>query len=618
MFKRPLVLIAIIYALLIILIRPQLSEEKLNKEKFEVPAIKAVNEQIIGLFSKTMPKPFDSLLGSIIFGSGASPIDNDLKEEFRKVGLIHLLVASGTQVSILIGVSLALLRYFNLPIGMSVAIISIINIMFAVMAGLGASIIRAGIMGEITLIGLLFNRESEIYTSMSLAALILMIVNPLIVFDLGFQLTFLATWALIYLAPKIEKRLIDRGYNKILAAMMSVSLAPILVTTPITLYNFNQFSIISFAANALVVPWVELLTITGFISSAIGFIFPPISGIINNILYLLLILLREIVFTFSKLPGAFFYVVSPPFIFILYYYVIMVLLVEGFMDKIKKKIALLVLICLIIWTAALSPTNALNELKISVIDVGQGDSIFIESPSGKNMLVDGGPKYKRSDAGIRYVLPFLHKKGINKIDIMVLTHPHDDHLGGLPSVIKDLSVGLVMDSGQAHTSKSYLEFLKLIDSKNIPYKLARAGMKIDLGEGVIGEILHPSEPLIEKSALNNNSVVIRLSYKKFSILLAGDAEREGEERILKAKGYNIKATILKAGHHGSKTSSSSDFIKSIKIALISVGEKNRFSHPHPSTIKRLNDLGIKYYRTDLNGNILVKTDGNNYIIETQK
>jgi len=533
--KRPLVTIAIIYALLIIILRPFIPsppQQPYPQQKNEIPLISSVNAHFMSVLQKTMPIPYDALLGSVVFGTSVSPLDPDLKESYKKVGLVHLLVASGTQVSILIGVCLAVIRFYKIPLGLGVLLASIINFIFALMTGCGPSIIRAAIMGETALVGLLFGKEGEIYTSLGLSALILMIFDPLIIFDLGFQLSFAATWGLVYLAKKIEGRLVSfprfqSGIWSIFPSMISVSLAPILATTPITLYNFNQFSVVALLVNTIVMPWVEILTVLGFVSTFLGAFFLPAAAILNGTLLLILMLFNEIVYTFCALPGACLYFPAPPFFWVLIYYAGLVAIVEGLLNKKNLKLAGLFLVAVFFWTAALSPTAAIKGLTVSVIDVGQGDSILVESPSGKTMLIDGGPKYKRGDAGRRYVLPYLHKKGINKIDILVLTHPHDDHVGGLPSVIKDMPVGLVLDSGQPHTSRVYLDFLGLIDVNKIPYKLARAGQVLDLGSGVKGQILNPSEPFIKESALNNNSVVIRLVFGKIAIMLTGDMEKEG-------------------------------------------------------------------------------------------
>lgn len=617
-FRRPAVTIAILYAILIILLRPIIPapEESFNNDKREIPIILAISNRFISVITETTPDNYGPLLGSIVFGSSVSPLDPELKEKYRKVGLAHLLVASGTQVSILIGVCLAITRFLKMPIGWSVLLTSIINIIFTIMAGCGVSMIRAAVIGEIVLVGKLFNRDAEIYTSLSLAALILMIVNPLVIFDLGFQLSFAATWALVYLCPIFE----EKGIPSIVA----VSLSPILATIPITLYNFNQFSLVSLLVNILVIPWVELLTVAGFASTVLGSIFISIAYIFNVSLYLVLKIINGIVYTFSSLPVACVYFKQPWFPFIVLYYGSLVYFVEYLKGKrlFKLNKQNILIVCLIfftlcIWNVALSQekTFGKDNLQISVIDVGQGDSIFIKAPSGKTMLIDAGPKFRRGDAGKKIVLPFLRRQGINKLDVVILTHPHDDHVGGMPSVLQEMPIGLVLDSGQAHTSRAYIKFLSIIDEKRIPYKLARTGLGIGVGEGQVKvEVLGPSEPFIEKSALNNNSVVLLLTYKNFKALFMGDAEKEAEERI-----FFQPVTFLKVGHHGSRTASSLEFLEITKpkIAVISVGKNNSFYHPHPSALKRIEAAGAQTYRTDLSGTIMVDTNGVEYQIKQE-
>ncbi|HTY12745.1 MAG TPA: DNA internalization-related competence protein ComEC/Rec2 [Candidatus Omnitrophota bacterium] len=623
MFKRPLVAIAVGYALLIIVLRPFIPvPEKNYSQQSPTGPIAAISDRFMSVIKLTTPAPYDALLGSIVFGTSVSPLDPDLKDSYKKAGLAHLLVASGTQVSILIGVCLAIVRSCDLPIGIGVILTSLANILFALIAGCGPSIIRAAVTGEITLIGLWSNKDTEAYTSLALSALILMVHDPLVLFDLGFQLTFAATWSLFYLAPRIEEKIrssFHTGKLSVFPSLASVCLAPILATIPITMFNFNQFSLVAFFVNLLVLPCVEVMTVLGFASTVIGAIFLPVAAALNGFLYLMLILINEIVYTFTGFPGACLYVAAPPFIAFVVYYLVLALYFEG-KARMKNMIRFAAVAgAILVLASSLAPVIASRQLKVTAIDVGQGDSIFVEAPSGHTMLIDGGPKYKNSDAGRRFVLPFLHAHGINKIDILVLTHPHDDHVGGLVSVMKDLPVGLVLDSGQAHTSRAYLDFLKTIDRKNIPYKVARAGLNIDLGPEMKATVLNPQEPFIEESALNNNSVVIRLVYGKTSFMLDGDLEKEGEQRVMRfANG--LRTTILKAGHHGSRTASSQEYLDAVRpeAALISVGVKNQYHHPHPSTLKKFEAMGIKIYRTDRNGNIEVSTDGVKYSILTQK
>ncbi len=584
-----------------------------------------IKNRLISVIQNTMNEPYASLLGSIVFGSQASPLSNELQDNYKTAGVIHLLVASGTQVSILMSVVLILCRAAGLSQYVKLAVATFANLIFAGITGAGPSIIRAAVMSEAALVANIFERENDFYNSLSLSALVLLILNPLNLFDMGFQLSFLATWALFYVAPAIEDRLSEL-LPQFLAGTIALSIAPTIITTPVILYNFGQVSFVSVISNFLIIPWVEVTVILGFVSTLTGLIFLPLAYAINNTLTAILAILNGIVYFFAGLPFACRYFSPPGLPVILAYYMIIIGGIEmlkgrvNFSFKISKAF-LLIAILILISVFTLGHSQAAGDLTVTCIDVGQGDSILIESPSGKNVLIDGGGRQEGSVSdpdrddmtGRSIVVPFLRKKGINELDLVVLTHPHEDHVGGLPYVLEKLKVDMVLDSGQTHTSRGYYRFLRLIEHKHIPYKLARAGQVIDLGAGVKGYVLHPSEPLITgtESDLNNNSVVIRLVYGRTSFLLMGDTAFEGEDRIL-SSGRNIKSDVLKVGHHGSSTSTSDSFLGAVspRYAVISVGAKNKFGHPSLETLERLSDHGIKVFRTDMDGAVIFKSDGN--------
>ena len=244
-------------------------------------------------------------------------------------------------------------------------------------------------------------------------------------------------------------------------------------------------------------------------------------------------------------------------------------------------------------------------LTVHFIDVGQGDAVLIQTPQDRVMLIDAGS----ANAG-EAVLRYLDERGISQIDLVVGTHPHEDHIGGLIAVLENLPVGKVIDSGKIHTSKSYEKYLALIDEKKIPFEIGRAGKEIALDPSVTLKILHPG-PDIEDSNVNNSSVVVQLSYGEVDFLFTGDAELEAESEIL-ARGYCCtEVTVLKVGHHGSSSSTSEDFLRAVapEIAVISLGRDNPYGHPHEETLDRLAAAGAKIFRTDLAGSIVITTDG---------
>jgi len=260
------------------------------------------------------------------------------------------------------------------------------------------------------------------------------------------------------------------------------------------------------------------------------------------------------------------------------------------------------------------PVNTVNDhegnLTVHFIDVGQGDSILIETPNGNTMLIDGG---SRSEGDT--VTEYLNQLDISTINVMVATHPHEDHIGGLNDVLSNFNVLQVYDPGVAHTSQTYENFLLKIDANNIDYSIGRAGQSIDLDPNIDFEIISPS--IIDEDELNDNSIVIKMTYHDVSFLFTGDAESPPENTMV--QNYNVDATILKVGHHGSSSSTSQTFLNEVSpdIAIIQVGADNSYGHPTQNTLNKLKSVGAYVYRTDIDGTVIVSTDGFTYDVYTQ-
>ncbi len=250
-------------------------------------------------------------------------------------------------------------------------------------------------------------------------------------------------------------------------------------------------------------------------------------------------------------------------------------------------------------------------LTISVLDVGQGDSILVSTSDGHSMLIDGGPREASSA-----VASALDRAGIDKLDVLISTHPHADHIGGLIDVLDHVSIGRVIDSGKVHSSRTYENYLSKILAKDIPFSLGRGVSSFALGPATI-KILWPVEPMPDD--INDCSVVVRVILGEFSALLAGDIEA-GAEQTMVRKNLLSPAVVLKVAHHGSKTSSTSAFLNALepKIAIISVGAGNTYGHPDAEVVSRLKKVGAEVYRTDMNGTVSVKTDGESWQVETER
>jgi competence protein ComEC len=269
----------------------------------------------------------------------------------------------------------------------------------------------------------------------------------------------------------------------------------------------------------------------------------------------------------------------------------------------------------LLWTgfsaAGPSPEAAewVNPLRVHFIDVGQGDCSLIQCPDGSTILVDGGRIWTYP-----FLIDYLRDAGVEKIDLMVVSHPHGDHYGGLIKVLKTFPVATILDSGKEDTTEHYQRYLETVKSlPEVGFKLARAGDRYSFGKvGIL--IIHPSSRLL--STPNNCSIIFRLTYGGSSFLFTGDAERKAEQEAMR-RGFNLRSAVLKVGHHGSRTSTGPAFLSRVspRWAVIPAGEDNSYGHPHPEVTRRLKMRGTRIYQTGVQGTVLFLTDGRDYRVE---
>ncbi|MFA5928625.1 MAG: DNA internalization-related competence protein ComEC/Rec2 [Candidatus Margulisiibacteriota bacterium] len=572
----------------------------------------SLKSKLVAIHQQTLPAPCDSLLNSIIFGNQATPLPEGLQQEYKKAGIIHLLVVSGSQVALLIGSCLWLCRLLRFSVLNTFLTASIFNLLFLLITGAEPSITRASIMAEIALIGRSLGRDNDVYTTMAAAALVLAVFNPQILLNAGFQLSFAATWALVFGVPKLE-RSFSRKLPKWLAGPSALAVAPFLFTTPLTIFQFSGLSLVSLPFNFILIPWLELLVTLGFISTLAGLLWLPLAFFLNGANYFLLLVLQVLVHFFAGLPLSYIFLAAPPLVLVLLFYVWLLVFLENLQSNkySAKLVSGTLLIILLAWGTS-NFISAPRLLTITMIDVGQGDSILVETPRGKKILIDTGDK----NAGKFAVLPVLQRKGINYLDLFIASHEHDDHIGGLPLLLGNIKPGKYLEATE--TPK---EISAIIKRAKLPQFKVTEQMRYQLDPDTKILFLPPVQGAGDEANVNEKCLSIKVIYKHFSMLFTGDLDQAGEANLLNVMRQGpadlLRANILKVGHHGSKGSSSTDFLKAVapQAALISCGRHNKFGHPHRDALQRLDQLHIPYYRTDRSGAITVKTDGERFFIK---
>ena len=607
-----------------------------------------ISDEIKENIEEFMGEKYSGLLIGLLLGD-SSKIDENIEENFKITSLTHILAVSGAQVSYIIVAMYSLLKR-KIGIQKTRVVIIASLIFYTALTGFSPSIVRAGIMGIILMISGLVFRKNDIINSIAISLFFMLVYNPFLLENVGLQLSYLGTIGIIGFNKtiililkniqirnrkwkyKINRKLIllISKIKEILAVTMSASLAVV----PVMIYHFNLFGTYFLITNLLASIIIGPITLLGTLLVIISFISINIAKILSYILKFLIDILLFIS-SFSKLPISKIYIPTPTITFIIIIYLSLIislfiykvfhernpnttiLRVRNLLALVKYKfkqnrndiIKRIVIINIVIFLCIIFIPR---DLKINFVDVGQGDSTFIITPKNKTILIDGGGSNTGSfDVGENTLLPYILDKGYNKIDLMIISHFDSDHVGGLLTILEEIKVEKVLIAKQEEQSENYKRFLNIVKEKNIPVIVGKRGDKINIEKDLYLDILFPESEQIEENVINNNSLVFNIHYNNFSMLFTGDIEEIAEKRIIEITNKSrLKADIIKIPHHGSKTSSTRELLEIVlpKIALIGVGKDNLFGHPSSETIDKLDELEIKTYRTDINGEIMINVN----------
>ncbi len=571
------------------------------KEKF-MQGVNDYREEIISIHSQYLKLPNLEILGGIVFGDDAVSPPKDIKQSFINSGLLHILAASGMNVAFIYSFFFAILSLFKINFRVKVSLGILTVIIYSLMTGLGASVIRAATMLIFVLIGKLIDRDSHSISLLSFVALLMLIYNPMYINDVGFQLSFIVTFGILVMAPAVA-----RFKNKFLNFVSETVAIPIIAqlwVIPIQIFYFNNISIYSVFANIMSVPILMVLSFGGFVSSLMSII-KPISNIIcmsfDFVLNPLLTLLVNISDFWGKLPHSALTTSHPTVFQIATYYGMLLcitsLLYKDIRDKFFKKIIITFSVLFLILLVSVIPIKNRN-LEIMAFDLGNADSFLIKTPCNEYIMIDTGKNgYNggKSQAEI-ILLKYFKDRGIGKLDNIIVTHFDNDHCGGVVDLMKHMRVNRIYINDINHSSYAAKNIYQTAKHRNTEVFLAENGQVIYDKSGL--KITNYAS--YGHKVDNDNSIITLVEYNGFKMLFTGDSGESGLNSVLKDLPPNI--TVLKVPHHGAAGGVNKNIMNYLnpEYSVVSVGE-NKFGHPDIYTMELLNSS--KVLRTDIHNAI---------------
>ncbi|WP_255298442.1 DNA internalization-related competence protein ComEC/Rec2 [Brevibacillus dissolubilis] len=556
-------------------------------------------------------------------------VEPDLSNMYADLGLIHVLAISGLHITIVSGFILWGLERAGMTqeraLLVSIALIAV----YVLLVGASPSAVRSGLMGGIALWARYARKRVDILAIWGTSLIVMLLWNPYQLWGIGFQLSYVVTLGLILYVPLFQEMSFPR--HERLRSELAVAVAAQLVSFPFLLYWFHQSSPLSMLVNLLLVsilsygalPFGYLALILSHLQPALGLF--PAKGVewLLTLIHWGLEWVHTIRVPFTYWP-------HPHALWLLSYVIFLIFFWVAWHRGYQRRrdAAVYLVFYLVLLVFARQPFSGTNEVRVTFIDVGQGDSALVEIGKEKVYLIDGGgtpifPKaewQQRRDpfeVGKDTLLPFLKARGIEHIDTLVLTHGDNDHVGGIPAILPYFTFGRVLVNGLPPEEKEH-EIIENLTKRKVPIVMGRPGSTWQDMEGVSWSWLHPSPQHLLGAGGNDSSIVLKLTAYGIHVLFTGDVEKSGEKSLWEA-GLLSPIDILKVGHHGSNSSTTEDFLAAIRprAAIISVGYRNRYHHPSPEVISRLERAGTDIYRTDQQGAVTIVMRDGGYRITTQ-
>ena len=573
----------------------------------------------------SLPEPQAGLLNGILLGNqnGIAP---EIEDSFSKVGASHVVAISGFNMVILSGVVMALLKQAHLRERPAAAIGIFIIIVYTIIVGANAAVVRAAIMSAIVVIGSVIKRKTYIPASLAFVAILMSALNPTVLWDISFQLSFFATLGLTLFSDPLSKgfdRRVARVFPKRIATPISnylteplmVTLAVQITTLPLIVLYFGRLSLVLFAVNLLIIPVQAQLLILGVLSTLIAFVAPGIAQILYWFDMLLLGWTIGVVRLFAGLPFAETEFNADPRLITAYFAILIGgALMQATQPAWSERLARLVRaravtsatvlsgLAIVLLTGAIFVSHPDGKLHIWLPDVGHSNAVLVQTPNGAHILVDGGRFPSRLLTAIGDQLPFNDQE----IEVLVITQPDEFDTGALRAVLARYDIGVALINGQPNLSEAYQQLRDALATHEV--LTVRAGYTLDVDDGVQLEVLNPTQQPQLGDSLNDHALVLRLSYGDASFLLAGDFSAEGQAALLE-RGAWPGANVLQLPQHGTIRSLDRNFLTAVapQVVVLQTDPANRQGDPDPDAMALLGDVPV--FRTDQGGAIHMWTDG---------
>ncbi|MCH8062888.1 MAG: DNA internalization-related competence protein ComEC/Rec2 [Chloroflexi bacterium] len=607
-----------------------------------------VRHSLADSISVAVPRPQDSVGQALLLGIRDN-LPDALVEDFRATGSSHILAISGLHVGILLALSLSLNQWLlgrrrHLYLLAPFALIW----MYTLLSGMSPSAARAAIMGTAYLVALLTGRPRSVLPALGLAAAVMVAISPDVLWSVSFQLSFAAMVGITTLSVPLSRSIqamLGFGYDgrpsllSTVADASAMTVAATFATLPLIAFYFGRVSLVGLPTTLLLTPAMPFALVAHAVAAFAGLVSASSGQVVGWFAWVLTSYLTGVTQLMARVPGASVDAGRISGLLVSSYYGVFVAIylvrntrVVGYLKKRLPMrppgvrsvnvsvpwyaLVLLVSVASLVWIAALTRTD--TRLHVYFADVGQGDGVLIVTPGGRQVLIDGGPDPLKFAQFISEKMPSNDRT----IELMVLTHPHGDHVNGLIEVLRGYDVEMVLERAVAYDSAPYVAWRQAVDSEGANVVQAQAGQVVELDSGVLMQVVSPPRRLLSGTAsdVDNASVAVRLVYGDVSFLFTGDMFSEAEGRLVR-EGIALDSDVLKVGHHGSRTSSTKAFLDRVRpaVAVISAGEGNRFGHPHSKAVESLLEHvpETNIFLTSERGAIELVTDGKVLDVVTQ-